>query len=233
MTSPWPWPKVMAVASIIKNVLVCAIKEEPLIGSLHNVAALLPESRWLLDCILEKFVLHCYFGKFSLFCPYLRNGWPIDVNEKEVHWLDTGYNLWPWPLTSLMTLTLDFSRSNFEIALSPELLVWCDMKRKWVNMTLGRLYDLALWPHPWSWRWSFKVRVWNSFIAGMGRPIDNERKGCESSIYDHDIDLCDHGGVRDVPDSDRGDFRRRRTVDISSLHLLPCKVYNIRSVNYR
>ena len=45
-------------------------------------------------------------------------------NEEEVHWLDTGYNMWPWPLTSLMSLTLDVSRSNFEIALSQELLVW-------------------------------------------------------------------------------------------------------------
>ena len=46
----------------------------------------------------------------------------------------------------------------------------------------------------------------------MGRPIDNERKGCKSSIHDHDIDRWS-----DVPDSDRGDFRRRRAVDISSL----------------
>ena len=92
----------------------------------------------------------------------------------------------------------------------------CEMKRKWANMILGRLYDLALWPHPWPWPWSFKVRVWNNFISGMGRPIDNERKGCGSSIHDHDIDLCDHGGVGDVPDSDRGDFRCRRAVDISS-----------------
>ena len=45
-------------------------------------------------------------------------------NEKEVHQLDTGYDMWLWPLTSLMTLTMDVSRSNFEIALSPELLVW-------------------------------------------------------------------------------------------------------------
>ena len=29
----------------------------------------------------------------------------------------------------------------------------------------------------------------------MGRPIDNERKGRESSIHDHDIDLCDYGEV--------------------------------------
>ena len=34
MTFPWPWPKVMAVASISKNMLICAIKWEPLIGSL-------------------------------------------------------------------------------------------------------------------------------------------------------------------------------------------------------
>ena len=26
-------------------------------------------------------------------------------NKKEVHWLHVGYNMWPWPLTSLMTLT--------------------------------------------------------------------------------------------------------------------------------
>ena len=30
--------------------------------------------------------------------------------------------------------------------------------------------------------------VWNSFISGMGWPIDMEWKGCEPSIYDHDID---------------------------------------------
>ena len=43
-------------------------------------------------------------------------------------------------------------------------------------MILGQLYDLVLWPHPLPWPWSFKVRVWNSFISGMGRPFDNERK---------------------------------------------------------
>ena len=44
-------------------------------------------------------------------------------------------------------------------------------------MILGRLYDLALWPHPWPWLWGFKVRVWNSFVSGMGWPIDMEGKG--------------------------------------------------------
>ena len=35
----------------------------------------------------------------------------------------------------------------------------------------------------------------NSFISGMGWPINIERKGCESSIHDNDIEKSDHGGV--------------------------------------
>ena len=44
-------------------------------------------------------------------------------------------------------------------------------------MILGCLYDIAPWQHPWPWPWSFKVRVWNCYISGMGWPIDMERKG--------------------------------------------------------
>ena len=51
----------------------------------------------------------------------------------------------------------------------------------------------------------------------MGWLVDIERKGCESSIHDHDIDFCvtmvEWVGV---PDSDRGYFRHRRAVDIAS-----------------
>ena len=38
-----------------------------------------------------------------------------------------------------------------------------------------------MWPCPLitPWPWSFKVRVWNSIISGMGRPIDMEEKGCD------------------------------------------------------
>ena len=49
MTFLWPWPKVTAVASISKNLLVGAIKWEPLIRSLQNVAAFFPLSWWLGD----------------------------------------------------------------------------------------------------------------------------------------------------------------------------------------
>ena len=70
--------------------------------------------------------------------------------------------------------------------------------------------------HAWPWPSSFKVRVWNSFTSGMARPIDMELKGCESSIHDHDLTNVTMVGWADVPDSDRGDFRRQHAVDISS-----------------
>ena len=57
---------------------------------------------------------------------------PIDL-KKKVQWLDTGYNMWYGLLTSLMTLTLDVSRSNFEIASSHELLVWLMWNEKEVS----------------------------------------------------------------------------------------------------
>ena len=46
--------------------------------------------------------------------------------------------------------------------------------------------------------------------------IDMERKGCESIIHEHDRDLwVTMLGWVYVPDSDRGDFKRRRAVDTS------------------
>ena len=56
-----------------------------------------------------------------------------------------------------------------------------------------------------------------TIISGMGWPVDMERKGCESSIHDDDIDICvTMVGWVDVLDGDQGDFRRRRAMDISS-----------------
>ena len=53
----------------------------------------------------------------------------------------------------------------------------------------------------------------------MGRLIEMERKWYGSSIIDHDIDfIVTMAGCVDVPDSDRGDIRRRRAVDISSFN---------------
>ena len=103
-------------------------------------------------------VRNCYFGKFSLKnfgCVFsklntiltISQEWLVRLiwNEKEVHRLDTGYTMWPWTLASLMTLTLDVSRSNFEIAVSWELLVWLMWNEKEVTK-----YDTGsiVWPDP-------------------------------------------------------------------------------------
>ena len=126
--------------------------------------------------------------------------------------------MWSWPLTSPMTLTLDFFKVKFWNSCFSGIVSLIDVKQK--GEILVRLYDLALWPHPWPWR--FKVKVWNRLNSGIGGTIDMERKGCESSIHDHDIwPLCDHGGVSGLPDSDRSDFRRQHAIDIiSSLPVL-------------
>ena len=64
-------------------------------------------------------------------------------------------------------------------------------------------YDLSLWLRAWPWPSSFKVRIRNSLISGMGWPINIERKVCESSIYDHAILTCvTMVGWVYVPDSD-------------------------------
>ena len=84
-------------------------------------------------------------------------------NKNGVHRLDSGWTMWPWPLTSTMTLTFDLSRSNFKIAVSGEWLSdWCETKRKQISYILGWLYGLALWPQPRPWTCSLKVKVWNS-----------------------------------------------------------------------
>ena len=199
MTFPWPWPKVAAVALISKNLLVCAIKSEPLIGSLQNITWQLycPSHGYYLIRFWRNSVGNFYFSKFSLeisdvffqgqtlFWPYLRIDWSDWCETKSK--CDTGHNMWPWPLTSLMTLTLDVSRSNFEIALSQELLVWLiwnedgsELKWYWADcMTLpfDHTHDLDL-----------GVEIWRSQSEiALSQEWDG-RKGCESSIHDHDID---------------------------------------------
>ena len=118
MTYPWPWPKVTAVASISKNLLVCVIKWELLIRSLPKVAAVLLYSWLLPDYILEKFcckllfwqiffqISDVFFQGQTLFWPFLRNGWSdwCETKRKCICWilgticdLDLWTHLWPWP----------------------------------------------------------------------------------------------------------------------------------------
>ena len=140
---------------------------------------------------LKNFV--CVFSRSNTILA-ISQEWLVRLmwNEKEVHgWiLGTIYDLdlwlhsWPWPwMVKFRNSSISGIVGLIDVKWKGSELIWY-----WADCM-----TLALWPHLWPWPWSFKVRVWNSFISGMGWPIDNEWKGCESSIHDHDIDLCDHG----------------------------------------
>ena len=173
MTFSWSWPKATAVASNSKKLLVCAIMWDTFIGSLQNIAAWLPQSYVLPVKILKKFCqkllfwliffkkFRCVFSMSNIIWPYLRNGLSDCETKRKCIGLILG-TICTWPLTSLV-------RNCWSHC--------CEMKMNWVNMILGRLYEHALWPHPWPWPWSwnFKVKVWNR-LSGMGWPIDMERK---------------------------------------------------------
>ena len=87
-------------------------------------------------------------------------------------------------------LDLKFSRSNMKFAI-PQVLnqIWSnchDMKSKRFDWILSYKCSHRVWPWLWPWPWIFKVKFWNSPIAGIGGPIDNEQSVV---IHDHDCDL--------------------------------------------
>ena len=104
----------------------------PLVISWLDFGGILLEA---LSCqnILQKCRM-CFFKHFIVLD--ISQLWLVRLmwDEKEMHRLDTGWTMWPWPLTSPMTLTFDFSRSNFKIVVSEELLCdWCETKRKQIS----------------------------------------------------------------------------------------------------
>ena len=139
-------------------------------------------------------------------------------NEKEAHWLDTGYNMWPWPLTSLMTLTLDVSRSNFEIALPTELLVWLML---WKGSDLiWYLANCMTLPFDHTHDLDLGVSRSESEIAlsqEWGSLLTMNEKDASHPFMTMILTCVTMVGWADVLDSDRGDFRRRHAVNISSL----------------
>ena len=83
-------------------------------------------------------------------------------------------------------------------------------------MILGRLYDLALWPHPWPWPWSFKVRVWKALYQEWGGRLIMNKKDVSHPFITMILTCVTMVRWADPPDSDRGDFRRLRAINISS-----------------
>ena len=86
------------------------------------------------------------------------------------------------------------------------------MKRKWVNIILGWLYDLAL-------DLGVEITRSESEIAlsqEWDRWLTWNEKDVSHAFMTMILTSVTMVGWPDVPDSDSGDFRRRRAVDISS-----------------
>ena len=107
----WSWPKVTAVTLINKKLLVWTIKWEPLIKSLQNFGnfiALVMLITWLYfgEILLETFTLAYHLLKIRMCFLRVKHSFghisvmvgPIDLKRKR-----SGYTMWPWLLTSLMT----------------------------------------------------------------------------------------------------------------------------------
>ena len=119
MTFLWPWPKVTAV-TLTNKIFSCLqdkVRTTQLITTkLGSYIPLVMLITWLdFGGILVK-TFFCQIFKKKFGCVFSRSNTVLDIsqewlvrliwNEKEVHRLHTGWTMWPWPLTSLMTLTL-------------------------------------------------------------------------------------------------------------------------------
>ena len=132
-----------------------------------------------------------FFQGQTLFWPYLRNSWSdwCETKRKCIGWIlgticdiDLWPHSWPWPwMFQSQILRYNSSISGIvgliDVKWKGSELIWY-----WtdcITLPFDHTHELDLGV--------FKVRVWNNFISGMGWSIDNERKGCELSIHDHDV----------------------------------------------
>ena len=162
-------------------------------------------------------------------------------NEKQTHRLNSGPQMWSSGLTLSMTLTLNFQGQIWNsLYLSQK---WCDChetKSKHIDWSQGLKCDHRVWPWPWPWLLIFKVKYGICYISATNCLIVTKRKANISielqasnvtNGFDlgHDLDIwifkvkCDFDHLvtkvrcKDLPDSNRGDFRCRRAVDSSCL----------------
>ena len=129
-------------------------------GGIPSETHFLPNFLWNFECVFSSLNTSLVISQECL----VRIMW----NEKEVHRMDAGWTAWPLPLTSPMTLTSDFSRSNFKIAVSEELLSdWRETKSK--SLRYWADYMVLPFDHnQYPWPGSLKVKVWKSLIWAMG-----------------------------------------------------------------
>ena len=161
-------------------------------------------------------------------------------NKKQTYRLISRLQIWPSGLTLAMTLTLNFQgQMQNWLYLCQKCSDCHKTKSKHINWTLGLKCDHQIWPWPWPWPWIFKVKYEICYISTKSGPIAMKQKAnlsiwtrglkCDNGFdLGHDIDtlifnvICDFDHLvtkvrcKDLPDSDRGDFRCRCAVDSSS-----------------
>ena len=141
-----------------------------------------------------------------------------------------------------MTLTFNFQSQIWNLLyLCPKWSDCHETKSKLIDLILGLKCDRRIWSWPWPWPWIFKAKHGICSISTKSGPIVKKWK-TNISIWTltsnvtngfdlgHDLDIwifkviydLDHLETKvrckDLPDSDRGDFRCRRAVDSSSLN---------------
>ena len=123
-------------------------------------------------------------------------------NEKQTYCLKPRPQMWPLGLTLAMTLTLNFQGQIWNLLYLSQKWSDCrEMKSKHIDWILGIKCDHRVLPWPWPWPWSFKVKYGICYISTKSGP----KVRC-----------------KDLPDSDRGDFRCRCAIDSSSFYYLWC-----------
>ena len=144
-------------------------------------------------------------------------------NEKEVHRLDTGHNMWPWPLTFDLTHDLDlgcfkvkFRNSSFSGIFGLIDVEWKRSELMWywadcMTLPFDHTHDFDI---------GVEISRSESEIA-LSQECDSRLTLNEKDVSHPFITMILTSvtmlGWADVPDNDWGDFRRRRAVDISSL----------------
>ena len=164
----------------------------------------------------------------------------LPQNKKQTYRLNSKPQMWPSYLTMAMTLTLNFQGQICNLLYLCQKWSDChETKNNLIDRTLSLRCDHQIWPSVWPWHWIFKVKYGIHSILAKNGPIATKQEANISiEIYasnvttgfDGHVDWTeghsDHqvwpwpwpwkGRCKDLPDSNRGDFRCRCAVDSTS-----------------
>ena len=154
-------------------------------------------------------------------------------NKKETCWLNFRPQMWPSGLTLAMSLTFNFRGQIWNLLyLNQKWSGYHEMKSKYTKWTPGlkcdqwvspwndldlwifkAKCDLDLWPYAWCWPRIFMVKFWNSCISEWEGQL-TLNKGDGSRSFMTVTILVTKVRWKDLPHSDRNDFRCERAVNL-------------------